>query len=119
MSSSITIRVFEVVGSASCVAASDGQKVHDQISDALRSGRQVVISFMNVDSLTSAFLNPAIGQLYGEFDEETIRARLSVADMDADDRALLKRVVDTAKRYFKDPSRFEAARQVVGVENGL
>ena len=29
--------------------------------------------------------------------------------MEAEDRALLKRVVDTAKLYFKDPERFNRA----------
>ena len=41
----------------------------------------------------SAFLNAAIGQLYGKFSEETIRASLGVSDMEQEDLALLKRVV--------------------------
>lgn len=56
---------------------------------------------------------PAIGQLYGEFSEEQIREYLSVTEMDNDDLGLLKRVVDTAKRYFKDPQRFNAARNEI------
>ena len=34
---------------------------------------------------------------------------LRVEEMESDDLALLKRVVDTAKQYFKDPQRFEQA----------
>ena len=60
-------------------------------------------------TLTAAFLNAAIGQLYGRFNEERIRSLLKVEDMQPDDIALLKRVVDTAKLYFKDPVRFEEA----------
>jgi hypothetical protein len=117
MNDQVTIRVFEVVGSGLCVASDDGQKVHDQIAQALRSNKKVQLSFLNVDSLTSAFLNAAIGQLYGNFSEEQIRASLSVADIDQDDLALLKRVVETAKEYFHDPERFEKARREALEEN--
>jgi hypothetical protein len=39
------------------------------------------------------------------FPEELIRKSLRVSDMAPEDLALLKRVVDTAKIYFKDPER--------------
>ena len=41
--------------------------------------------------------------MYGEFDENHVRELLKVEDMEAEDRALLKRVVDTAKLYFNRP----------------
>src|SRR5271157_5626168 len=100
MSQGINLSVFEIVGSPLCVASDDGQNVYDRISAALKEGRKVSISFLNITSITSAFLNAAIGQLYGEFSEEAIRANLQVADMAQDDLALIKRVVDTAKAYF-------------------
>ena len=56
--------------------------------------------------LTPAFLNAAIGQMYGEFPEAQIKANLSVADMEPDDLELLKRVVDSAKDYFKTIKNF-------------
>ena len=111
MSQKITVKVFEVVGGKLCVASGDGQKLHDQIATALNAGKQVEISFANVESLTSAFLNAAIGQLYGEFSEQKIRANLSVSDMAPEDIALLRRVVDTAKQYFKNPDR---VKKIVG-----
>jgi hypothetical protein len=111
MAEQITIRIFEVVGSGLCVASDDGQKVYDQINAAFKNERRVQLSFLNVDSITSAFLNAAIGQLYGEFSEEQIRANLKVVDISQDDIALLKRVVETAKFYFSDPHRFIQARK--------
>lgn len=119
MSQQTEISVFEVVGSGLCVASDDGQVVHNQIARALRRGRNVRLSFRNIDSLTSAFLNTAVGQLYGEFSEEQIRDGLSVSDLDQDDLSLLKRVVDTAKEYFKDPKRFnEAVRGALSDDDG-
>lgn len=107
MPEDIRISIFEVVGSPLCVASSDGQKVFDRLAPALKAERQVTLSFHNVTTLTSAFLNAAIGQLYGTFSREQIRSQLSVESMDQEDLALLKRVVDTAKLYFKNPQRFD------------
>jgi hypothetical protein len=107
MSNNLEVSIFEIVGSPLCVASGDGQKVYDRLAAALKEGRRVIVSFYNVTTLTSAFLNAAIGQLYGTFSEEQIRTLLKVQDMQADDLALLKRVVDTAKLYFKDPQTFK------------
>jgi hypothetical protein len=115
MSQNLSISVFEIVGSQLCVASDDGQKVYDRIAVVLKERRSVTVSFLNVTGLTSAFLNAAIGQLYGSFTEEQIRSLLKVQDMQPDDLALLKRVVETAKQYFKDPERFQqAVREVLG-----
>jgi hypothetical protein len=107
MSEKIKISIFEVVGSPLCVASGDGQKVYERLNATLETDREVVLSFHNVTTLTSAFLNAAIGQLYGTFSEEQVRAQLKVEDMEQDDLALLKRVVDNAKLYFKDTERYE------------
>ena len=109
MQKDITISVFEVVGSPLCVASDDGQNIYDRLALAFKQECGVVLSFRNVTTLTSAFLNAAIGQLYGEFNEEKVRSLLKVEEMEADDLVLLKRVVDTAKQYFKDPQRFDQA----------
>ncbi len=111
MEKGLIISPYEIVGSPLCVASDDGQKVFERIAGALKVGRSVTVSFRNVTSLTSAFLNAAIGQLYGSFSPSEIRARLKVKDLAPADLVLLKRVVDTAKEYFKDPGRFRKAEQ--------
>ncbi len=118
MKKDVPISVFEVVGSPLCVASGDGQKVYDRIAAVLKQDRRVLISFRNVSTLTSAFLNTAIGQLYGTFNEDQIRALLTVEDMEADDIALLRRVVNTAKRYFQDPERFNNVVREVLEDDG-
>ena len=111
MSEDIRISMFEVVGGPLYIASSDGQKVYDRLAAALKADRPVVLSFHKVTTLTAAFLNAAIGQLYGTFSEEQIRSLLKVGNVESDDLALLKRVVDTAKLYFKDPQRFDQVLQ--------
>lgn len=107
MKSDLEISIFETVGSALCVSSGDGQKIYDRLATAFREKRRVVLSFDQVSMLTSAFLNSAVGQLYGTFNENEIRSLLHVTGMQSDDLELLKRVVDTAKLYFKDPKKFE------------
>ena len=117
MSDEIIVRVFDIVGGPLCVSAEDGQAVHDKIAPLMRDGRRVAVSFDKVETLISAFLNAAIGQLYGEFPEERIRELLSVRDMAQEDLALLKRVVDNAKTYFAHRKQFDQAwKEEVGDE---
>jgi hypothetical protein len=100
MSNPVIVRIFDIVGGALCVSTEDGQRVHDKIAILLREKQKVVLSFEQVETLISAFLNVAVGQLYGEFPEASVREQLSVRDINPDDLNMLKRVVDNAKRYF-------------------
>ena len=109
MDKRLQISIFEVVGSPFCVASPEGQKVCKCLSVALSQKQPVALSFHNVSTLTPAFLNVAVGQLYGNFDENQIRQLLTVVDIEPNDKELLKRVVDSAKRYFNDPERLEQA----------
>jgi len=117
MNKPINVRVFDIVGGALCVSAEDGQRVHDKIAALLREQQKVVLSFEQVETLISAFLNAAVGQLYGEFSEKSIRELLSVRDMNPDDEDVLKRVVENAKRYFADrPAADKAWKEEIGDE---
>lgn len=66
---------------------------------------------MNVTDLTPAFLNAAIGQLYGKFPERKIKSELSILEMNPEDAFLLKQVVKRAREYFKNPDRVKNARK--------
>jgi hypothetical protein len=109
MKNNVTLSIFEIVEGPLCVASDDGQKVYGRIAAGLKEGSNITVSFLKVSHLTAAFLNSAIGQLYGTFSEDQIRSQLKVKDMQTDDLVHLKRVVDTAKQYFKDPKRFNKA----------
>lgn len=109
MNPEITIRAADVIGSPLGVSSDDGQQLHDRVAPMLKEGRKVVLSFAGIEILISAFLNAAIGQLYGEFSEQAIRDQLTVRDMSSEDLALLKRVVENAKRYFANRESFDHA----------
>lgn len=104
---STTINIFNVVGDAFCVEADDGQKVFELIKRAFSENRKVLLSFLNIEMLTTAFLNTAIGQLYGNYSEEFIRENLTVENVSQSGLVSIKRVVDTAKLYYKDPDAMQ------------
>lgn len=109
MSNTSTIQVFDIVGGDLCVSSDDGQLVHDKIAELLRKKHNVIVSFKNIKTLITAFLNAAIGQLYDEFSEEDIQTYLSVEDMTSDHEMSLKRVIKNAKIYFENREPFDDA----------
>lgn len=114
----INMKVIEVVGYGLCVSSEDGQKLFNQISKNFKDDRKVKLSFQDVTNLTSAFLNTAIGQLYGNFSEEFIKENLLYTDIEDDDKIIFKRVIDRAKEYFKNPNPYDkAVKDVIGDSN--
>lgn len=109
MDEPLIARISSIVGGPLCVSAEDGQRVHDKIAPMLDAGRKVQLSFEGVETMISAFLNAAVGQLYGHMREEQIRELLSVTDMKGEDVALLRRVVQNAKRYFANREKYDTA----------
>ncbi|MBI2060654.1 MAG: STAS-like domain-containing protein [Nitrospirae bacterium] len=95
------MRIYDLVQGPLCVSARDGDRVCDRIIPLLRQGRKVVLSFDQIETVIAAFLNAAIGRLYGEFQGEDIRKLLSVEEMQPEDLQTLKLVVENAKAYFK------------------
>ncbi len=102
-----TINIVNAVGDSFCVEAEDGQKVFELIKKVLAEKLKVTLSFLNVEMLTTAFLNTAIGQLYRDFPEELIKENLKVENLSQSGLVSLKRVVDTAKLYYKDPDAMQ------------
>jgi len=111
----ITISAYNVVGNAFCVEADDGQRLFDLIKKGLNEEKRIILSFKNVEMLTSAFLNTAIGQLYRDYEEEIIKQHLTTQYLSDDDKVLLKRVISTAKIYYKNPERMqESISEILG-----
>jgi Icc-related predicted phosphoesterase len=103
----IIINIFNITGSSFCVESDDGQKVFNVIEKALKENKKIKLSFQNIEMVTTAFLNTAIGQLYRDFNEKKIKDSLDVKDLPAEDKQLLKRVISTAKLFYKDPNRMK------------
>jgi len=60
----VTIRVRELVESEFCIGFREGQRIFESIYDAISKGKHVVVLIENISSLSAAFLESAVGQLY-------------------------------------------------------
>ena len=109
----ITIQIANIIGNLYAVEAEEGQKVYELIQKAFQENRNVILSFLNIEMMTTAFLNTAIGQLYKDFSEDKIKECLSVENISESGKVILKRVVDTAKLYYKDPDNFQRMQQSI------
>ncbi len=98
----VIVSVVNAVGGSACVEAEDGQKVFELIKKTLSDGQSVTLSFLNVEMLAPAFLNTAMGQLYGDFPVQFIKENLKVEDLSLTGAVTLKRVVDTAKLFYNN-----------------
>lgn len=100
----VSVPISAIVGGGICVSASDGHKVFEVIRNIIADGDRAVLSFSGITRLTTAFLNAAVGQLYGEFSEIHVRKHLApVVDAEPWHLTRLKLVVDRAKVFFSSP----------------
>ncbi len=114
MAERITIKIFDIVGGPVWVSTEDGQKVFDKITAAFKANRAVDLSFANRENMITAFLNAAIGQLYGgQFDEAFLKEHLVFQDISDDDRAMLERATANARRYFANRPAYDRVWQEV------
>lgn len=109
MSPEIHLRIFDIVGSPLFVSVEDGEKVYEKIRPLVKAGKKVVLSFDRVDIVISAFLNAAIGQLYGEFEDSKIKECISYQNMLPEDKTLLEQVIANAISYFNNKENYDQA----------
>jgi len=107
------IKVLDFLSDPLCVTVEDGQKIFDLIQPEIANNVPLEVSFERIDLIISAFLNVAIGQLYGTFTEEKIGSLLSYSHLEEDDMELLRIVVANALRYYSNQENYDLAAQEV------
>ena len=103
------IRIVDIVGGNAAVSTEDGNDLFKEISKFLDREIIVNLDFTNIDTMTSTFLNAAIGQLYSKYKSEYLQKYLKVLNLEEVDRELLIRVIERAKEYFKDKEKMDRA----------
>ena len=115
MTNPIEVRIHDLVGPI-CASTTDAQSVFDRISPLLEDDKPVVLVFDRVETIIPAFLNVAVGQLFGTMPEEKIRTLLSVSGL-VNDEELFKIAMENAKRYYERPADYDRAwREEAGIE---
>ncbi len=103
----VTIRAYNSIGGSLCTDPDDGEKVYVPVNKALQENKKVVLCFRNIELVTAAFLNVAVGQLFRDHDESFIENHLETTGLDEIDTGRLKDVKDTAILFYKDPERLQ------------
>ena len=112
------IRVSEIVENGFCVSPHDGDRVHEAIKIAVSNEKSVSVSFRDVRSVSSAFLESAIGQLYnGEISSDGVE-KISY-DTTPGRLLLINRAIREAKDYYRDPEGFKIKMQQLFAEGSL
>lgn len=98
-----TLSIKDMINNNLAVSTEDGDIVYNAINNSLQKGEKVVLDFNDIFVITTAFLNVAIGKLYGnkEFNSEFLNHNIKLSNVAQDDIILFKKVIDTAKEYFK------------------
>jgi hypothetical protein len=100
------VHLKEIIKSDTALTPDSGSLVFEVLSSALSKDESISIDFSGIEVMTSAFLNAAIGQLYSQFNSEKLNKFLKVKNLPIEDRALLLKVIERAKDYFKDQNAF-------------
>jgi hypothetical protein len=96
----VMLRVAAMIGDSIAVDTQDGERVFEQVRDCLKSGGNVTLSFEGVEFVIVAFLNVAIGKLYGDFSEEAVRENFRVEHLKPEDVVKLKRAIENGKACY-------------------
>ena len=101
--------IKDIIESDIAVATEAGDKVFKEIIFHLNKKNKIVVDFIDISIVTTAFLNAAIGQLYSneEFYSEFLNDYLKLINVQEEDQPLFAMVIKRAKEYFKDRKGFE------------
>ncbi len=105
----LRVSIFEKIGTNSAVSSESGDSIFALIKKGLDNNANVTLDFLNIELITSAFLNAAIGQLYSEFTGEQLNKSLKIENLMPEDANILKKVISRAKEYFKNKADLNAA----------
>ncbi|VVB63436.1 Uncharacterised protein [uncultured archaeon] len=100
--------IRDLVGSELCISSSSGQKVFGNLRSAISQGKKVCISFENIKSLSPAFIESAIGQLYKGDVQGNIDEKLSFINISPGRKLIVDEVIREAKEYYSNSEEYVA-----------
>lgn len=70
--------VSQLINSKLAVSSKNADIIFNYLESSLKNKEKVIIDFSNIETLTTAFLNIAIGKLYGITDASTLNSYLTI-----------------------------------------
>lgn len=103
----INYNLQDVIGSSQAISLDDAVQVKTDLAKIITARKYVTVDFKGIDLMISAFLNKAVGDLYGECDKNDVDQFLNAINLCDDDKVLFDRVIERAKSYYEDKKAVE------------
>ncbi len=107
----VQIGLTRAIGSPFLVDEADGIFVFQSIVPLLKEGQCVSLSFEGAETVTTSFLNRAVGDLFREVAPEVVEQQLHFESIDAEDLRRVGRVKSMAAAFYQDPESFQTLRE--------
>jgi hypothetical protein len=101
------LQVIDIIGSAVALSPEPGHNLYKAIRDQIKRDQKVKLDFRDIQVISTAFLNSAIGRLYSDFSSEQLNSYLSITNLPDEDILLLQKVIKRAKEYFENKDSFD------------
>jgi hypothetical protein len=108
----MNLNVQQLVGGL-CMTYDDGEKLHAAYRPAFDRRETIFLDFAGTRIFVSQFFNAAVGQLLKDYGIEEVRSRLKFLNLPAAANAPLRRSVENAERYYRDPQYRDALDRVL------
>jgi hypothetical protein len=106
--------VKDIIEGDTAVSTDDGDVVFQKINEIVKNNEVAELDFSDINIMTTAFLNAAIGQLYSHYTSNQLNSMLKLVNVADDDRILFKKVIARAKEFFSNKKGFEdSANQAI------
>lgn len=114
-----TLKIKDIINNDIAVSTDMGEKVYELINGFLEKNENVVLDFSEIQIMTTAFLNVAIGKLYGNenYNSEFLNKNIEIINVAKEDMLLFKKVVERAKEYFKVKANIENSAKDILIDD--
>lgn len=96
----LNIHIVTEIKSEFAVSPEDGDIIYSLIEHSLKNNTAIILDFSDIDIVTAAFLNNAIGKLYKTFEKDKLNKLISITNVSNSDLSLIKKVIERAKLTF-------------------
>ena len=103
----VTVNIKDKIQSPSALTREQGNIIYNCIVSILENGKGVQLDFGEIESLITPFLNVAIGKLYEKYDSPKLQECLKPINVPSGKASSFNLVIENAKKYYKDRSKFE------------
>lgn len=102
---SIDIYVTSILKSPSAIFYSDGLRVFEVIKKALSKNDNVILSFLGIKEVTTAFLKASIGKAYSNYSEEIIEKKIFITGIP--EGSFLDKEIKRVKCHSLHPDKYK------------